>query len=197
MLDEGLARHAVVARRVLGRHAALVAPVELHPAPGDLLAELLAGQHAVVGARRLAAAQRDGEAAARRGALLRREGGQVGGAQGERLGVGQDLDAHRRLLIRSSGPAPGAGRPQSWGRLPQASPGPTRSRPAPGMPIAGDQRVGGLGAPGAGLVDGDPARRRADHASSTGCMMSQARSTWSPRLNSVMSPSMASTRTVS
>ena len=66
----------------------------MHAAPGHLLAELLAGQHAVEGARRLAAAQGDGEAAARRGRLLSRQGEQVGGAQRQRLGVGQDLDAH-------------------------------------------------------------------------------------------------------
>ena len=94
VLEERVPCHAVVAGGIIRRHAALVAPVELDAAPGDLLAELLARQQAVESARGLAAAERDGEAAARRRRLLRRQGEQVGGAQGERLGVGKDLDAH-------------------------------------------------------------------------------------------------------
>ena len=172
-LMKRLARHAVVAGRVVRRHAALVAPVELDAAPGDLLAELLARQHAVQGARRLAAAQGGGEAAARR-----------------RAPPAPPWRTGRRRAAR--GPRRRAG-PRCSCVAVSSSP-----RPAPGVPVGGDQRRRPPPAPSCRpRRSGSRGRLAAATPRGSGSTIRQASSTWSPRLNSVMSPSMASTSSVS
>ena len=65
-VEHRLARHAVVALRMIGRHVALVAPEEMDRVPRQAIAERIARRDAVERARRRAAGERPREAAVAR-----------------------------------------------------------------------------------------------------------------------------------
>src|SRR5207253_4987960 len=103
-VEEGVARHAVVALHMIRRHTPFVPPKNLYSRPHHPGHESLRGELAVCVTRRRAARERDDELSTRGNRVLRGRDETCRGCVGERGGAGQhrEISSHRPSALRLS-----------------------------------------------------------------------------------------------